>query len=95
MYFSIKDSFGLMILAGGVSHYSPLVPNHLQANTSNIYDVLNNLCHSDALEDCDLDYFYDALVQFRSVISLSVNQFYPSSHNTLVNKTVNFPRQSP
>ena len=53
-----------MILATGVSHYSPLVPNHLQANTSNIYDW-QNMCHTESLEDCDLDYLYDALDQLR------------------------------
>ena len=64
MHPSIKNSFGLMILATGVSHYSPLVPNHLQANTSNIHDW-QNMCHTESLEDCDLDYLYDALEQFR------------------------------
>ena len=61
MHPSVKDSFGLMILADGVSHYSPLVSKHLQMNTSNIYDWQHR-CNTENLEDCNLEYFYNSFL---------------------------------
>ena len=64
MHPSVKNSFGLMILATGVQHYSPLVSNSLQSNTSSINEW-QKVCNSDNIEDCDLTWFYDALNEFR------------------------------
>lgn len=51
MHPSIKDSFGLMIAGNSVVHYSPLVPNKYQNDTSNINDVIE-FCGTEILEDC-------------------------------------------
>ena len=60
MHPSIKESFGLMIQASGVSHYTPLVKDELQHNTSNIQDWLNG-CQGN-LETCPvLDSINEAL----------------------------------
>ena len=64
MHPSIKKSFGLLIAGGAVGHYSPLVANHLQSNTSNINDWLK-ICQTENLEDCYTDAYYDVVNQFR------------------------------
>ena len=51
MHPSIKDSFGLVITGARVNHYSPLVPQELQANTSTIQDIVN-FCGSEDLSLC-------------------------------------------
>lgn len=51
MHPSVIDSFGLMISGKQVSHYSPLVENVYQQNTSNINDWVE-WCGTDKLEDC-------------------------------------------
>jgi hypothetical protein len=48
---SVKDSFGLVITATAVNHYSPLVPNTLQWKTSNILEI-QLLCGSVNLTEC-------------------------------------------
>jgi len=57
---SIKDSFGLMITAMAVSHYSPLVEAGYQNETSGYLDWAQR-CNSTILEDCQLlDPLYEA-----------------------------------
>merc|ERR1712018_852220 len=51
MHPSIKDSFGLMISGYDVHHYSPLVPNHFQNETSDIDEWVEK-CGTDKLEEC-------------------------------------------
>merc|ERR1712080_493639 len=65
MHPSVKNSFGLMILGDAVSHYTPLVANHLQSETSSINYWLESRCNSETLEDCNLDWLYDAVNEFR------------------------------
>ena len=64
MHPSIKESFGLFGFASAVSHYSPLVSKHVQANTSNINFILEK-CQTDTLEDCNLDPIEKAINQFQ------------------------------
>ena len=47
------DSFGLLITATGVDHYSPLVAKSLQVNTSTILQW-QQMCQTTDLEDCVL-----------------------------------------
>ena len=66
MHPSIKDSFGLLIAARGVDHYSPLVAKHLQYNTSNIRYWMER-CNTEYLENCSevLTPFNNAVHKFR------------------------------
>merc|ERR1711936_1236406 len=55
-----KDSFGLMIWAQAVSHYSPLVESEYQFETSGYLDWVEQ-CNTTNLEECALlDPLYDA-----------------------------------
>ena len=66
MHPSIKDSFGLMIKADGVQHYSPLVDQSLQNGTSNIREWLD-ACGATNLEECSgMDQFNEGVKKFRA-----------------------------
>ena len=61
----MKDSFGLLLTSLGVDHYSPLVPNYLQYNTSTIL-AWQEACQTENLEDCELvREFYKATRKFQ------------------------------
>ena len=47
-----------------MTHYSPLVPNYLQYNTSSILYWLE-ACQVENLTDCDTTSFYEAVNRFR------------------------------
>jgi len=60
MHPTVKDSFGLMIWAQAVSHYSPLVASEYQFETSGYLDWVEQ-CNTTNLEECALlDPLYDA-----------------------------------
>ena len=66
MHPTIKDSFGLMIYAMSVSHYSPLVDAKYQNETSGYQDWLLR-CNTSNLEECDeLDTLYEAFHAFQN-----------------------------
>lgn len=63
---SVKDSFGLMMVSFGVEHYTPLVPDQYQYNTSDIISI-QTLCNTTILEECEgSQEFIDAMNNFRN-----------------------------
>lgn len=66
MHPTVKTSFGLMIMANNVKHYSPLVPNHLQNKTSNVNDFIA-YCDTDKLDECwAIDEYNEQMRNFRA-----------------------------
>ena len=80
MHPSIKNSFGLMISASAVGHFSPLVSNEAQRNTSNIMDILS-FCQTNSVDDCDLSSYYDAVNKFREATPGAGAYFNEADYN--------------
>ena len=80
MHPSIKNSFGLWIGDYRVDHFSPLVSNMAQYNTSGVRGWLMS-CKTDSVDDCDMSAFYQAVNQFREVTPGSGAYFNEADYN--------------
>ena len=62
---SVKDAIGHVLTFGNINQYSPVVPDELQTETSNI-DYWLEFCGSGGIENCEaLIPFYEAANLFR------------------------------